>query len=367
MFAPVATRRTLLATVAVFLSLCAASAASEATSGAASEPMQPRLAYLTETATSVGKVWIASANGTERKLLGVGQQPLLAPDGQLVAVSLFGTIDGVQETGPAIGLYPASGAPIVDYLKLEEGIATPLAWSQDSAYLAVYMQSTKTVGVADGSSLDVIDTTTGTVTTIAKGAIYGASFAHNGSDTLVFGLSHSESLTVGVNLYESEPDGAGLHRLTSDGHSLNPVWGPRYIAFDHEHARKLSPEDQIWLDTPSGVLARKLTHIPLSPLVQGLVPLAFSVEGEKLLAAFEGEDTTGAYAVNVANGRVHQIEGAHGESVMGAGISSDGRTLLIDEGSFEAPPSHGRISTIRFAGGRPRVLVKHASQASWDR
>ena len=50
----------------------------------------------------------------------------------------------------------------------------------------------------------------------------------------------------------------------------------------------------------------------------------------------------------------------------GAGISSDGSTLLIDTDSFEEPPSHGRIATVPLAGGRPTLLVAHGAQASWN-
>ncbi len=330
------------------------------------EPTQPRLAYLTETATSNPEVWIASASGREAKRLGSGQQPLIAPDGQLVAVSLFGVSPGVEESGPAIGIYPASGAPIADYLNLETGIATPLAWSEDSNYLAVYVQSTKTVGIAADSSLDVIDMQTGTVTTIAKGAIYGASFARERGEELVFGMAHSLSPTAPSNLYMSEPDGSGLHRITSDGHSLDPVFGLRYIAFDRWRERKLSPEYQIWLASPSGVTLRRLTHIAVDSLAQGLVPLAFSIEGGRLLAEFEGQDQTDAYAVSLASGRARPVT-VHGNVVIGAGISTDGSTLLIEEDSFEQPPSHGRIATIPFAGGHSKVIVAHGSQASWNR
>jgi len=328
-------------------------------------PEPPRLTYLTETATSTPKVWIAAANGSDAKLLGQGLQPLLAPNGQSVAVSLFGAMVGAQENGPSIGIYPVSGAPIANYLSLETATATPLAWSPDSRYLAVARQSNGTTNIAAGSGLDVIDMQTGTVTPIAAGTIYGASFARDGSDKLVFGLSHSESFAGGVNLYMSEADGAGLHRITSDGRSLNPVWGPTYIAYDRERNRHLSPEYQIWLATPAGARVRRLTHIAVGSLVQGLVPLAFSASGSRLLAEFEGEDTSGAYAVTVASGRARSVT-VHGQMVQGAGISSDGSTLLIDAGSFEQPPSHGRIVTVPFAGGHATVLVAHGSQASWN-
>lgn len=369
---PATLMRASLAACVVFLSLLVGSAAGEVVSDAAAEaavpdlnPEPPRLAYLTETATSTPKVWIAAADGSDAKLLGPGQQPLLAPNGQSVAVSLFGATPGVDEHGPSIGIYPASGAPVGDYLSLETATATPLAWSPDSRYLAVERQSNGTTNIAAGSGLDVIDTQTGAVTPIAAGTIYGASFARDGSDRLVFGLSHSESFAGGVNVYMGEADGAGVHRITSDGRSLNPLWGPTYIAYDRERSRHLSPEYQVWLATPAGVRVRRLTHIAVGSLVQGLVPLAFSSNGSRLLAEFEGQDTSGAYTVNVVSGHAHSVT-VHGQTVQGAGISGDGSTLLLDAGSFEQPPSHGRIVTVPFAGGHATTLVAHGSQASWN-
>jgi WD40 repeat protein len=328
-------------------------------------PEPPKLAYVTETSSGTSKVWLAEDNGSDPKLLGLGQQPLLAPSGASVAVALFGTVLGNQEQGPSLGIYPSSGAPIADYLSLETAVATPVAWSPDSRYLAVALQSNGTNDIADDSGLDVIDTHTGVVTTIAHGEVYGASFARDGSDKLVFGLSHSESFTAGVNLYTSEVDGAGLRRITGDGHSLFPVWGPTYIAYDRERSRHLSPEYQIWLATPAGVRVRKLTHISVGALLQGLVPLAFSANGSRLLAELEGEDTSNAYAVTVASGRARAVT-VHRQTVQAAGISSDGSTLLVDAGSFEQPASSGRIVIVPFGGGPAKVLVAHGSEGSWN-
>ncbi len=329
-----------------------------------------RLAYATETATSTSKVWLASATGGEPKLLGSGQQPLLSPNGQSVAVALFGATSD-SEHGPSLGVYPATGAPVAGYLSLETATATPVAWSPDSMYLAVVLQSTAVKNIAAGSGLDVIDTQTGAVVPITNGQIYGASFARDGTDRVVFGRSRSLSPFAGSNLYVSNPDGTGLRRLTNDGLSLNPVWGSSYIAYDRERLRaQRAPAYQIWLATPTRAPVRRVTSVPAGPLVSGLVPLAFSANGSRLLAEFEGEDTSEAWTVRVASGRAHRVTvrgRGRSRSVQGAGISSDGSTLLIDENAFEEPPSNGRIATIPFAGGRSTVLVAHGSQGSWNR
>jgi len=346
--------------------LSSASTASQAVPDLVPEAPVPRLAYVTETATSTPQVRLASANGSEPKSLGPGDQPLLSPNGQSVAASLFGATPGLAGHGPSLGIYSASGAPVADYFDVETAIATPLAWSPDSRYLAVYRQSNETVDIAAGSGLDVLDTQTGAITPIAEGAIYGASFARDGSDKIVFALSHSLSPAAPVNLYESEVDGTGVHRITSDGRSLNPLWGPRYIAYDRERMRHESPEYQIWLESPGGgAPVRRVTHISVDPLAQGLIPLAFSANGDRLLAEFEGEDMSDAYAVSVASGHAREVT-VHGHPVLGAGISSSGSKLLVDENALFQPPSNGRVATIPFAGGHSHVLVVHGSQASWN-
>ncbi len=337
----------------------------------APEASVPRLAYVTESARSRARVWLTSAGGlgagSGAKLLGPGLQPLLAPNGQAVAASLFGATAN-SEKGPAIGIYSAHGAPVVNYLDLETATSLPLAWSPDSRYLAVARQSTELTNIAAGSGLDVIDTQTGVVSSISEGQIYGASFAQDGTDRIVFALAHSLSPSAPTNLYVSNVDGTGTTRLTSDGRSLNPVWGPRYIAYDHERLRRNdAPVFQIWLRAPSAVArGRKLTSVTVRSLVSGLVPLAFSAGGSRLLAEFEGQDTSEAWAVTVASGRARRLT-VRRRSVVGAGISSDGRTVLIDEGAFEEPASNGRIASIPFAGGRSKVLVGHGAEGSWNR
>jgi hypothetical protein len=356
------------AILSLLLLLFSGAHAPAARSGRAAAAAPARLAYGTGTATSAQAVWVAAVNGTARVRLGLGNDPLLAPNGQFVAASLFGSTAN-SEQGPALALYSATGAPARTYLSLATATAAPLAWSPDSRYLAVSFQSTSTneAETARLSGLAVIDTSTAAVATIASGLIFGASFAADGSDRIAYGRASSMSLSAPTNVFVSAADGSGARALTSDGRSLNPVWGPRSIAYDRERRRpENAPVYQIWLGSPSGGAPHKITNLRVPSLVSGLVPIAFSGNGSRLLAEFEGQDTSEAWTVAVAARRTRRVR-VRGRPVVGSGISRDGRTLLIDENALEEPPSNGRVASIPFAGGHSRVLIAHGSQSSWNR
>jgi hypothetical protein len=355
------------------LSLTAASAAPAAALAATPEGLPEvlpgaapvRIAYITGTAhTLLPSVWVADADGQEPKKLGPGIDPLVSPNGQSVASDIF-SVGPNPEAGPSIAIYSTAGAPVAKYLSLATATAAPLAWSPDSRYLAVGLQSTALKDIAPRSSLVVIDTVTGAVHTITNGSISGASFAPDGSDRLVFSRSLSLSVNAGVNLYVSGPEGAGITRLTNDGRSLNPLWGPHYIAYDRERPRHDGPAYQIWLRSPSGGAPKKLTNVPVPQLLSGLVPVAFSADGSRLVAEYGGEDTSEAWTVRVPSGRAHRIL-VHGQPVVAAGISRDGFWVLVDELSFENAPSVGRVAEIPFTGGPSTVLIGHGAQASWN-
>jgi hypothetical protein len=322
------------------------------------------LVYVTQTPRSPAAVWLRPVAGGTTIRLGTGTQPLIAPSGQQAAASLFGT-GGGSESGPALVVWGIGGAPLM-YFDLAKVNATPLAWSSDLRYLAVELQSASATNTTSGSGLAVIDLVSHSVTMIARGQIYGASFAPDGSDRIVYGRAASLSVSTAANLYLSNPDGSGLRALTRDGRSLNPVWGRRGIAYDKERLRgNDAPVYEIWLRSLSGSSIHRLTSIRVRSLASGLVPLAFSTDGTRLLAEFEGQDTSEAWTVRVPTRRARRVL-VRGRSVVGAGISGDGRTLLIEQGSFLEEASAGRVATVPFGGGRPRVLVSHGADASWN-
>jgi hypothetical protein len=347
-----------------FSGVLAIVSASLISAGAAQAASPARIAYVTETASAPARVWTAGADGSDPTVLGPGGDALISPDGGLVAAGLFGDGVGV-ETGPALALYSTAGAPAEQFLSLATATATPLAFSPDSRYLAIAFQATTVHNVGAGSGLAVLDTTTGVLSTVAHGIVYGASFAPDGSDRIVYARAPSLLGNAPTNLYVCAANGSATVRITGDGRSLNPLWGPRYIAYDRERPRHdFAPVYQVWLRTLSGA-ARQLTKLRVDPLVSGLVPVGFSASGSRLLTEFVGQDTSESWTVRVPSGRARRVL-VGGRTVIAAGISRDGSTLLVDEGQMEEPVSSGRVATVAFGGGAARVLVAHGGQASWN-
>ena len=306
-------------------------------------------------------VWLANANGKQARRLGPGDQPLVAPNGSAVAATAIGS------KGAALSVYRV-GASTRRYFKLNKVAAVALAWSPDSRYVAVELDGVSTSG--KGSGLDVIDTRTDRVTTIATGTVCGASFAPRRPDRLVYAQAPGSfaCLNGHVNIFTVTPGGADRRQLTHDGLSLNPVWGPRSIAFDRATLRGKdeAPVYQVWLMRSDGSHARQVTHLSVSPLVVGLVPLAFSANGNRLLTRFEGQDTDETWTIQFPSGRARELT-IGGQSIQAGGLSRNGRTVLVGFGGFEGPPSHGTVATLPFGGGHATVLVKHASEPSWNR
>ncbi len=325
----------------------------------------PTIAYVTQSGSSQPVVWTIRADGTQNTRVGLGFTPVISPSGQQVAASLFGA--GPSESGPALVVYSTAGAPAQTYFNLKGETTQPLAWSRDGRYVAVDVQSISLKSPAKLSGLAIVDVTTGVAKTIAHGQIYGASFAPNGSDELVYGRSATQSLTARVNVYRANADGSGTVALTRDGRSLFPLWGSSGVAYDRERLRRNdAPVYEIWLRAPSGA-TRRLTNIRVHTLVSGLTPIAFSADGSRLLAQFVGQDTSEAWTVLVASGRARRLK-PHSLRfpLQAAGISADGSTLLVNEGGVDGPASEGRVATLPFAGGRSTVLVAHGAQASWN-
>jgi hypothetical protein len=272
------------------------------------------------------QTWVVNSNGTGRKYLGTGEQPLVSPNGQMVAASNFGS------HGQALIVYSTVGKPKQLYINLAQTAATALAWSPDSRYVAVQLTDTTPSSTATNpgaGGVAIVDTTARTVKRIAPGFVFGASFepTANATDRLAYGLSGSQRLNSPTEIYTINADGTGRTQITHGRRSLNPVWGR---------------------------------------LVEGLVPLAFSGNGRRMIAEFEGQDTSEGYTVSVTTHKAKLIKVAHHNSVNADGISRSGNTLLVTLDAFENPTAEGKVATIPFSSGHPKVLATHAGFGTWN-
>jgi len=364
----------------------------------ASAPAQPALAYVTGGDSGVSYVWVADSSGGYARKLGKGDSPLLSPNGLMVAAVDVGSSDHALTLYPTTAetttVYPTTAETTTVYPTTAEtttaetttaetptaetatgGTATgyfgattaadAVAWSPDSRYLAVELMGDNAPSLS-GYGLAIIDTETGTEQMIAKGVIYGAGFEPGTSDTLVYARASSLSATAATNIFTVAADGTGTTQITTDGRDAAPVWGTRGIAFVHERLRKgYAPLGQIWLMQPNGSDRKQITHISVGLLAEGLVPLAFSADGTRLAAEYEGEDTAIGYSVSVLTGHATQLKVGN-QAVSAWGVSADGRSVLISVGGFEQPASRAKIERIPFSGGHPTPLIAHGNYPSWN-
>jgi len=307
---------------------------------------------VTGNATSAGVVWLANADGRHARRLGRGSQPMVAPDGSLVAAS----------STPGLMLYPAAGGSAHRYFATADATAVAAAFSSDSRYLAVVLSSTDPASAAF-SGLAVIDTATFAYRIVARGQIYGASFAPDGSERIAYASASSPALRAAVDIHVIGANGSGEVQITRDRRSLNPVWGRGGIAFDRERLRAYAePAYQVWLMASNGRARRALTAFVIPTLREGLVPIGFSDDGSVLLADYEGQDTSQAWMLRLSSDRAIRL----GANLAGAALSHNGASALVVRGGFLIPPEQAVVESVPLAGGRPRVLATHASEPSWN-
>jgi hypothetical protein len=320
----------------------------------------PRLAYVTATASSAPQVWLAGVRGGGARPIGPGQNPLLAPDGDVLAAS------SAAESGPALTVYSAGGRALRRLFDAAQATALAQAWSPDSRYLAVVLASRDPASAA-ASGLAVIDLTTLRAALVARGAIYGASFAPDGSDRIVYGAAGSPALDARVDIYVAGAGGSAPQQITHDGRSLYPVWGTTGLAFDRERLRRAAaPDYQIWTMNPDGSHPVQVTHVPVPPLIDGLIPVAApAADGGWLLAEYEGLDTSEAWAIALRTRQVRRLE-IGGAPVTAAALSRSGATALVDRGGFLEPPSKGTVEALPLTGSAPTRLVAHGAEPSWN-
>ncbi len=305
-------------------------------------------------------VYSASDNGSGAHRVGPGNNPQVSPDGKSIAYLHEGPGHGQE-----LMLAPASGGKP---RALMSGL-------RESSYLT-FSPDSKTIAALRGPEIGklklvAIDVASGAQRVLAGGYFSGFSFSPEG-DELVYAKAPNDHYPVPSDLYRVSTNGGRAARLTGNRASLDPLWGPDgkivYVKQLGAKKRRYGPKNELFLIGPNGKGSKRLTHTKVDPLLQGLFPTEWSASGNRLLAEFEGQDTSYAVTVNPRTGAQRALDKRNqGESgFVGTAISKDGTTVLGYSGGFDPGSAHN-IAAFPYGGGRAKVLVKNAFSPDWSR
>jgi dipeptidyl aminopeptidase/acylaminoacyl peptidase len=302
-------------------------------------------------------VYTAADNGSGVHKVGPGNSPHMAPDGESVAY--FHEAPG---HGTELKLAPVRGG----------ATRTLMVGWREPFYLAFSPDST-TIAALRGAELGkrklvLIDIASGAQRVLASGYFSGFSFSPE-SGELAYSKANSESYPPRSDVYRVPIAGGKPVALTHDHASEDPLWGPGgkivFVKLLDANKRKYGPKNELYLMNPQGKGVKRLTHTNVDPLLQGLFPTAWSDSGNQLLAEFEGQDTSYAVKVNPKTGAQKPVVKAEEMGFVGTALSGDGKTILGYEGGFDPGNQHS-VVTIPYTGGKPKVLIKGATEPDWS-
>src|SRR3954447_10771145 len=309
-------------------------------------------------------IYAAKDDGSGAGTIAGGEMPHVSPDGNWIAYLRQG-----RKNAQELILAPVAGGV---GRKLMAGFreAFYLEWAPDSTRVAALR------GPELGKrKLVVIDVATGTQQLVAQGFFSGFSFSPEGME-LVYAKEGSEKFPPASDLFRTETPPPGViniqapqtYRLTNDHRSSYPLWGPQKIAFVKTldaKKRKYGPKNELYLMSPQGKGVKRLTHTNVPALAQGLFPTDWSANGNRLLAEFEGQDTSYAVKVNPKTGGQKPVSKSGEQGLVGTALSSDGSLVLGYTGGFEPGPNHDVVA-IPYGGGKPKVVAMNAFEPDWS-
>lgn len=333
--------------IAAVTALLALPAAAQATLTYVKNPMKP-------------SVYVANDNGGGAFRVGPGSNPHLSPDGDVLAYA------HEDSSGKRVLKLAATAGG---------GSATVMTGLQDSFHLA-FSPDSKLVAALRGpeigkSNLVLLDVTSGTfLRRLDSGWFSGFSFSPDGTE-LVYGKSASEDLVANTDVYRVPIAGGKPARLTKDRASMEPLWGPNekivFVKLLGAKQRKYGPKNELFLMNAQGNGVKRLTNTKVPPLLQGLFPTDWSANGSRLLAEFQGQDTSYAVVVNPRTGAQRPVAGTGETGFVGTDLSADGTLVLGFNGGFDPGIRNHKVQTVPYGGGKPKTLVKEAFEPSWSR
>ena len=109
---------------------------------------------------------------------------------------------------------------------------------------------------------------------------------------------------------------------------------------------------------PEGQRISQVSHTKIGPLALGLLPIAWSENGARLLTEFAGEDESYAVAVSVVTGAEKKLTKNPETGLQGAALSPDGSTVLGTVGLGFGGNQNPKVVTVPWGGGPEKVLVQ---------
>jgi Tol biopolymer transport system component len=303
------------------------------------------------------RVYYAEDNGKGEHQIGVGRNAHISPDGETVIYE--------KETG--------SGAEMRLYsIALGKGqrLLNPwresfvFAWSPDSSMIAALQ------GPLNGkATLRIINLENGKRIKVGTGYFNGVSFSPE-SNEIVYGVSNSPNYPPKSDIFKYSIETGKTVKLSHNGTSVYPLWGPNgQIVFARQlgaKSRQYGPANQLFVMNEEGQRISQVTHTEVNPLAQGLSPIAFSENGNRLLTEFGGQDQSYAVAVNMVTGAEKALTNNAETGFVGSAISPDGTTVLGTAGLGFGGNPHPKVVTVPFTGGKQKVLVSGAYEPSWS-
>jgi Tol biopolymer transport system component len=295
------------------------------------------------------RVYVADNDGKHPHRIGKGRAPVVSPDGRWVA-------------------WVAPGSPERVVMRLADRTRKARKVAQsDTVGDLHFSPDSKSLGVILATRLWIYDIHDRTSVKAASGNLHGFSYAPDSKSVAFATSGPNDAFGAPSDLYSFDIADKRRVRITRDRKSLNPLWGPNGIIHDRQKSRENDgPSYNLFEIQPDGGSLRRITSLRAVPLVSGLVPLELSGNGKRLLAELEGQDTSAGFAVNPANGKVRLLGKGVENGFVAANLSADGRTALGQTGGLD-PGNRHNVVTIPYKGGKPTVLVRHATDPDWSR
>jgi Tol biopolymer transport system component len=303
------------------------------------------------------RVYYAENNGKGAHEIGLGRNPKISPDGETVIY------EKETKSGAEMRLYSIQqrkGQRLMNPWR-ESYV---FAWSPDSTQIAALQ------GPLNGkATLVVINVENGKRSKIAGGYFNGVSFSPE-SNEIVYGYSSSPDYPPKSDIFKYSLEEGKVFPLSNNHNSVYPLWGPTgQIVFARQlgaKSRKYGPANQLFVMNEEGQRISQVTHTAVNPFAQGLSPLGFSENGNRLLTEFGGQDQSYAVAVNMVTGKEKALTDDPEMGFVGAAISPDGTTVLGTAGLGFGGNPHPKVVTVPFNGGRQKVLVNGAYEPTWS-